>query len=303
MNDLGYVENLATFVSVCHRGSFSAAARHASLSSSAVIRRVNSLEKALGTPLFVRSTRSLELTEAGHLLRERAIVAIQSLSDLREELGAFADTPRGILSISSLPTFARLHVLPVLARSLPAFEQLRVRLHLDERLFAPASVHQNISIRVHPSNDSSLVSSPLCVHRAIYCASPAYIDKYGSAKDFSQLVLHRRIGLITEVHDVGWQSVLGAAAEGSRERQVLECDDFDVRRRAAVLGLGIARLPTWAIHDELRLGQLVEILHAHSRLTPDTKRIVALRPRGKPSQKVRWFVEALRDSLTHIDKS
>ena len=77
---------LETFIDVVRAGSFSAAARRASMPRSSVSLRIRSLEKALGVRLFKRSTRAFALTAEGQDLYQRSAALLTSLTDTLADL-------------------------------------------------------------------------------------------------------------------------------------------------------------------------------------------------------------------------
>ena len=75
------VAGMRILVRVVDSGSFSAAARHLGVAPSSVSRQINELEEDLGAILFARTTRKLNLTEAGQLYYERASSIINDVDD------------------------------------------------------------------------------------------------------------------------------------------------------------------------------------------------------------------------------
>jgi DNA-binding transcriptional LysR family regulator len=88
MHDVRFAEHLAAFIEVARLGSFSAAARARSSTPSSVTRQIDTLEEALGTQLFVRTTRLVRLTEAGKVLLARATPILDALADARAEIAS-----------------------------------------------------------------------------------------------------------------------------------------------------------------------------------------------------------------------
>src|SRR5579863_5667081 len=106
---------LEAFARVAETRSFSQAARRLRVSKSAVSRCVSALESELGARLIQRTTRSLNLTEAGRAYYERASRILDDLADADRAVSRLQATPRGRLHISSPMSFGFLHLAPALA--------------------------------------------------------------------------------------------------------------------------------------------------------------------------------------------
>lgn len=121
--------DLEIFVRVAQAGSFRAAAEHSGLSQPAVTQRIQRLEAQIGLALFHRSTRRVELTDAGRRLRERAE---RTLSDLRRaltELRAEAQVRAGRLSIMASQSMMAPHAIPaVMLRFMQAYPEVKLNL-------------------------------------------------------------------------------------------------------------------------------------------------------------------------------
>ncbi|WP_162558088.1 LysR family transcriptional regulator, partial [Pseudomonas aeruginosa] len=175
MQPIPYAEHLPVFVAVARAGSFSAVAARQGVAPSSVVRQIDALEVALDVRLFVRSTRGLALTDAGELLLARAPILLDELVDLRAEVAALGDEPRGVLRVACLPTFGRHHVLPLLPGLLTRYPALRIELEFTERLADPVRERLDAVIRVGPLKDSRLYAQRLGTQRWSICASRGYL--------------------------------------------------------------------------------------------------------------------------------
>jgi len=114
---LDQIEYIAVYTTVVDQGSFSGAGRLLGLSNSAVSKRVDRLERSLGTKLLQRSTRSLSMTEAGRSIHEKATQSIALLEEARNQVSNLAETPQGIIKVTISVAFGKLCIAPLL----PAF--------------------------------------------------------------------------------------------------------------------------------------------------------------------------------------
>ena len=266
-------------------------ARKRGVAVSSVVRRIDTLEADLQTKLFVRSTRALALTDPGEMLLARAQDVINRLIDTRSEIGALDETPSGILRISCLPTFGRLHILPVVEKLLDAWPDLAVELNLTERMTDPASERCDVAIRIGDQVSSNLIATPIGTQRWIVCAAPAYLDKHGRPDAFEDVAEHRRIGKAREAPGVGW-SLLASRDIDLKDRScIFRCDEFETQRQAAISGIGLAILPNWVIGADIAAGRLVLLF---SEPKQQDVPILLLRALSEAPPKLRVFIEAVR---------
>ena len=101
---------LLMFHAIAREGSISGAARQLEVAPPSVSQALKSLESELGLPLFTRTTRRVELTEAGHALYERTLDAISDLSFAVESVADLSRTPSGRVSIT-VPRFVYQYLL------------------------------------------------------------------------------------------------------------------------------------------------------------------------------------------------
>lgn len=286
-----YAAHLELFVDVAQRSSFSAAARKRGVAASSIIRRIDALEADLDTRLFIRSTRALTLTDSGEKLLVRAQDVISRLIDTRAEIGAFDESPSGLLRISCLPTFGRLHVLPVVATLLAKWPDLNIELDLTERLADPASERCDAAIRIGDQADSALIATPIGVQRWVVCAAPSYLDLFGQPDALETVTTHRRIGKARELPGIGWSRVAGAGIDLGDSPRVFRCDEFEAQRQAALSGIGLAMLPNWVVGMDIAAGRLVSLFdEADQEGAP----ILILRALPVTPPKLRVFIEAIR---------
>jgi len=285
------LEGIATFTRVVDSGSFSAAARLLNISKSAVSAHVQRLEERLGIRLMNRTTRRLSLTEAGaayythcaRILRE-AEVAEQAASALQRE-------PRGTLRISAPDSFGWMHVAPTVPAFLKRYPDLAIDINLSPAYVNLVDEGLDLAIRIGVLEDSALVVRKLASSRLVLCAAPAYVEEHGTPRVPDDLASHNCLctNLLT------WGDAWRLGGKG-REVRVAVSGSFrtnnaEMLRAAALDGVGIAALPTWAVAEQLRSGMLRWVLPAWEA---PVSTIYAVYPASRlMSMKVRAFVDHL----------
>jgi len=250
------LEAMAIFLHAVDGGSLSAAGRKLGMPLATVSRKLSDLEAHLKARLLNRSTRQLTLTDAG---REYFAACKRILEDVTEAeraaAGEFTE-PRGELVITAPIVFGRLHVLPVIADFLKAYPEVDVRLVQGDRIFNLLEEHVDLALRIGILPDSRLSATRLGAIRRVVCASPQYFSEHGVPRSPSELSGHRCISF--EIASAAWSwnfHIEGAeVAVPLRSRLVVNTSEAAID--AAIAGIGVTRVLSYPIHDELRTGAL-----------------------------------------------
>jgi DNA-binding transcriptional LysR family regulator len=205
----------------CRReSSFSGAGRRRGRTPSSIGRQIDALEAYLDTPLFLRSTRHLTLTDAGETLLIRARQILDSLVDTQQELASMKGEVTGVLRVACYPTFGKRYVLPVMAKLSRQYPELSFDLDLTERLADPVAERLDVVIRIGDMADSTLIASKIATQIRVLCASPAYLENTGVPASLDEIVSHRLIDKLHGADLLCWSSVIGHPA---RENTTYPC--------------------------------------------------------------------------------
>src|SRR5262245_56951790 len=123
---------LTEFMAVAELGSFRAAAAQLRVSPGAVSQAIKALEARVGLPLFLRTTRSVALTEAGAELQRRLRPATGDIGDALSAVGALRGRPVGLLRLSVPRIAVDLVLVPVLPRFRLAFPDIKVEIDVND---------------------------------------------------------------------------------------------------------------------------------------------------------------------------
>jgi DNA-binding transcriptional LysR family regulator len=294
-----FAEFLGVFVDVAREGSFSGAGRRRGRTPSSIGRQIDMLEAHLDTPLFLRSTRLLALTDAGEALLIRARQILDSLVDAQQELASMKGAVTGILRVACFPTFGKRYVLPVMGQLACRYPDLRLELDLTERLADPVAERLDLVIRIGDMADSTLIASRLATQARVLCASPAYLARAGVPASFEELASHRLIDKLHGADLLGWTDVLGHPARASTGQPIFACDDFEAMRLAAQEGMGIGYLPDWVVGPDIKAGLLRQLFPEWSEQPRAMTGIHALRALRQPPARVTVLLDALRAFIGH----
>ncbi|WP_446903159.1 LysR substrate-binding domain-containing protein [Burkholderia sp. YIM B11467] len=262
---------ISAFVAAVDAGSFAQAAARLGQTRSAVGKAIGRLEARLGTRLFVRTTRSLALTDDGHAFYEQCAQALEALDAAQHMLEAGRGEATGRIRVSAPVVFGRHHVTPLLLDLAEQHPQLQVEGHFTDRVVDFADEGVDLAIRSGALPDSdTLIARPLGVQSMAVCASPAYLSTWGTPRDTDELAAHRCIVYLRGGRANPWTL---AGPDGRIVQPALHYqlgfDDIDSLIAAAMRGAGLVHLPEWLVRDALRKGALVRVLeHVSSPGTP-----------------------------------
>lgn len=256
------IEAMRVFARVAELGSFTRAADSLGLPKASVSTAVQRLETELGTRLFHRTTRRVELTQDGARYHERCRQLLDDVDDLD---GLFRDggaALRGTLRVDMSTGMARRFVIPALPEFLARHPQLQLELSSTDRMVDLVREGFDCVVRVGTLADSSLVARPLGAFRIMSLASPAYLAARGVPRTIADLDQHALIHYVP---------TLGAKSPGFEYRHgrgyatrempgAVSVNNADAYEAACVAGLGIIQAPIAGLHDRIARGELVEVL-------------------------------------------
>ena len=252
---------MSTLLAAVDAGSLSAASRKLGIPLATVSRRVSDLEAHLRTKLLVRTSRRLELTDAGrsyvHACRE--ILASVEQAE-RAASGEYA-APMGAIAVTAPIVFGRMHILPVVVEFLKAYQAINARLVLTDRVANFIEDHVDVALRIGTLPDSSLITTRLGSVRRVACASPAYLTAHGPLPaQPSDLEAHSCITFEGLMSPLSWSFRRGKADLSVPIKSRLVVNTAEAAIDAAVAGLGVTRVLSYQIADALRAGILKTIL-------------------------------------------
>jgi molybdate transport repressor ModE-like protein len=253
------VAGIELILAIERYGSISEAATRLGLSQPAASRQLMALEQMVGVPLFKRTTRSISPSDSGHVLVDTGKDILRSADLLLDQLRQSNSAPR-ILKVTTGPLFGKKHILPHLQSFRDAHSGVEIRLTLtDEKVDL---VRDDVDLVLHIGHlpDRRLVASKVAKQRRILCASPDYESRRGRITAPEDLARHPCL-IHTRLAPTGvWHCWSGKSVGSVRVAGPLAANSSDVLVEAAAKGMGITLLASWAVHDDLRAGKLVEIL-------------------------------------------
>lgn len=285
------ITEMTVFTAVAHNDSFSAAARRLALSPSSVSKTITGLEDRLGTRLFNRSTRKLQLTEAGRAFLNSCQDILEKINLAEEQLLANKQTATGLLTVSCSPGFANHQLLPLLPLFLNQNPQLEFKLQLTGKQVDLIKENIDVAIRLGELKDSNLIARKLYESKKIICASPTYLKNQGLPRLPNDLKQHNCLRISTSTAFNQWQFVVNKSPLTINVSGNFITDTVDALHRLALNDVGIIRLSEFMVGQDIQQGRLIPLLEQYNQ---ETQAIHAVYPhRDLAPAKTKIFVDYL----------
>ena len=259
---LGSIE---LFCKTAELASFTAAAQQAGVTQAAVSRSVSRLEARLGVQLFVRSTRSVRLTDRGRAYYEQCRQALGQLAEAERELTGEQAVATGLVRMSLPTSYGHYRVLPILGKFRQAYPQVRLEIQLTNQNADLVADGVDLAIRASNPPDSGLVARKLEDAELVIVGAPAYLKRNGTPKSPDDLKRHECIQFERPRtgQPMPWLlRVDDDAVEVDTTGSVCITDDVLGLANAARSGIGLAQTYRFIVRDDIDKGSLVEVMRA-----------------------------------------
>ncbi|WP_322068427.1 LysR family transcriptional regulator [Paraburkholderia bannensis] len=287
------------FVQVAELGSLSKAAERLGMSSAAASRCLNALEERLSARLIERTTRRLWLTDAGHEYHRRCTAIMAELTEADAAVSEATVNPTGTLRVTASVSFASIYIAPALREFHQRYPNVNVQIVAANRYpdFIEAGIDVAIRTREHEA-DSGITVRKLAETRRVLAATPAYLARRGTPTTPDALAGHDMLvyNLANDPYVLHFQR--GAKCQSVSIKSVLDANEGQVIRAAALADLGILIQPLYIIHGDIVAGKLVPVL-TDWKLPALTINIAYQSRRHQPA-KIRVFTEFLIERFERL---
>lgn len=302
------LDSMRVFVTALNEGSLARAGQRLVRSPAAITRAIAALEHHVGTALLHRTTRKLQLTEAGE---RYAVVCRHVLAQLDEaDLSAAGEraTPRGVLTVTAPVMFGTRLLRPIAGEFLRHYPDVQIRLLLLNRLTNLVDEGIDIGLRIANLQDSSLIALRIGEVHRVLCASPSYLARRGRPESISDLANHDCIAIEPASPEDIWSFPPAPGRKMARTVRIrprLMVNSDEAAVSAAVDGEGVVRILSYKIQQEVCDGRLIVLL-PNDQPPPVPVSLVASEHRLMVS-KVRAFMDfaalRLRGSFREMERS
>lgn len=296
--DLPGLDDLRFIDGIARAETLTQAARQWGVSTSAVSKRLASLERRLGVRLVTRSTRRLNLTEEGEHYAAGAARLLPLISDLEDEVGERRHELRGSVAVHCTIGLGRAHIAPLLGQFRNLHPEVEVDLELSHLPLHIAGTRFDFTVRVGRQRDSSLRTRLLHTNRRVVCASPAYLQQRHPPQSIRELPTHDCIVIRENDADYAvWRFGSGADENAVKVPGSLISNDGDIATQWCLEGHGLLMRSLWHVAPLLRSGELVQVLDDIP--TPGADIYASYASSQHLPRRARLAIDHLAKGLTH----
>jgi DNA-binding transcriptional LysR family regulator len=275
------LDGIEAFLRVAERRSFSAAAVDLGVSPSAISQTIKGLEARVGAPLFMRTTRSVGLTQAGEMFLERAAPAYAGLGDAYEAARNLGNRPAGRLRINLCETYS----------------EIELEIYAEDALADLSAGGFDAGVRMGESLDADVIAVRLTgPFRFVAVATPGYLEKHGRPESPDDLRNHRCVRM-----RMGSGALMPwTFQKGNREIEVgvtgpVIVNDFTAMMVAVHAGVAMGMTAEPVVKSQVASGQLELVLPDFACSTSGLFLYYPSRKQVMP--KLRAFIDYVRDYL------
>ena len=258
------LNDVIVFARVVEAGSFTAAARLLAMPKTTVSRRVAALEREVGVRLLQRTTRSLNLTDAGRLYYEQSSQGLRTIEEANLRLAEARAEPSGTIRISAPVGFGGHFLIRAVVEFLALYPKTNVELRLTDDKLNLVEDGIDLAFRTGRLEDSTLIARKIGSTHRLLCASPDYLARYGMPESPADLARHRCVIAGPSASGAHWvldgpqgqETVVVAGRFAANEMQAVVA--------AALAGFGIAQLPQLMADGLINEGRLRRVLDGYT---------------------------------------
>ena len=262
---MNIADRILLFHKVVEAGSFSKAATKAGLTNSVVSKHIGQLEEHLGVQLLFRTTRRLQLTEAGRVLFQHASDVEQAIESAVMAVTEVSSEPAGTLSLT-VPTISGEYLITdIVTEFCKLYPKVNIDLRLEDHMVDLVAEGVDLAIRTASLADSPLIAKLLLQSKWVVSASPEYLANYGTPRKPQDLLEHDCLTYTyMETGSNVWLFRENGNEYGLKVSGRITSNNQKALRNAAVTGHGIAYTPKLLVYEDLEAGRLVEVLGDYS---------------------------------------
>ncbi|GAB3763882.1 LysR family transcriptional regulator [Ramlibacter monticola] len=289
---------MRVFQEVVDEGGFAAAARKLDLTPAAVTRLVSDLERHLGVRLLQRTTRRLSLTPAGEAYLQRLRPILGDIEEADAIAHAHSREMSGTVRVLALPGIATHIIAPAIPEFQLRYPEVVLELHVHDVVDPDVEDYDLTVVTGGVPIHSSAVARTVVASEAVFCAAPAYLERFGEPASPQDLGAHRWLRVRTPGMRLRAMTLIDPT---QRDRTlevevpaVVHSNHMDTLLRATIAGAGISSQPAGLIAPLLKSGELKRVLAPW--VTGRMSIVVAVPTRKYMPARTRAFVDHLVES-------
>ena len=266
----GALDGVEAFLSVAQHRSFRRAAAELRVTPSAISQAIRALEARIGAALFIRTTRSVGLTEAGTRFLSRAKPAFEELVAASEVARDLGQRPAGLLRLTAPRVVVPILLESLIASFCQAYPDVEVEIAASPDLVDIAAEGFDAGIRLGQFIEADMIAVRLKPsHRLAVVGSPDYLRRRQRPELIDDLRRHACLRMRRSNGSIApWSFVNGNEAVEVIVSGPFIGNDIPTMLDAAVEGLGLAQVPAPIAASAVKAGKLVGVLEPFAPMTP-----------------------------------
>ncbi|WP_158970756.1 LysR family transcriptional regulator [Paraglaciecola sp. L3A3] len=252
------LKSMVVFAQVIEQGSLSAAAKQLGLSRAVVSYHLKKLETQLDVKLLNRSTRSINLTEAGQAYYERCRVIAEQANAANLQIENYKHEPEGLLKITCPVNVGLQTVVPALNEFKKIYPKIELDVMLTDEVVNIMKEGIDLAIRGAPLADSGLQASKLATLTTCLCGAAEYFQQYGRPTKPADLREHQWV--IYKLTSGVLNLTKGSRSFSIAIKGSISTNNAAARTLFVEAGHGLARIPTYDAWPKIQAGTLETIL-------------------------------------------
>lgn len=299
---------LQLYTRIVELGSFTEAASVLNIPRATATHAIKNLEKRLGARLLDRTTRQVKPTLDGQAFYERSKRVLAELEDAETSLSTHVANPHGTLRLDLHGAHATAIILPRIGDFRQRYPKIDLVISSGDRLVDLIREGIDCVVRAGHPRDSSLVVRRLANMQEIICASPQYLERYGTPVHPNELPSHQGVGFFSRGNESRYPFtvIVDGEVRAFEASGWMSVSDAECYTSAALAGCGLIQVPRFRLEEHLKTGRLVQVLANWP--CPELP-VSALYPSHRQlSPRVRVFIDWARDiyqekfgAVTHAD--
>jgi LysR family transcriptional regulator, regulator for bpeEF and oprC len=296
------LQAMEVFVQVVDAGGFTRAAENMQLPKATVSTLIRNLETALSIKLLNRTTRQISVTADGAAYYERCLSILAEVRDAEESLSRTKANPSGRLRVDVPTGLGRTIIIPSLPAFFERYPDIELEMGCSDRTVDLIEEGVDCAVRGGTLADSTLVARRVGELHFATCASPSYLARYGRPQTPDDLVQHRAVNYFSAKTGklIEWDFAKDGRSLRIRPPGRFAVNDSNAYMAAALAGMGLAQMPSFAVQPYVESGQLelvlddwcIEALPLHV-VYPQNRHLSA-----KVRAFVEWIAELFADEST-----
>ena len=286
------------FIDIAEAQSLSGAARRSGMTRSNVSRRLKSLETEMGAQLLRRTTRNMELTQAGQLLYRRCLAMMEELQCARNAIHQLGSTVSGDVGVRVPTGFGHFYLKPLILSFCREHPDIRLRLLINDQLGDLVSSKVDLAVQITSSPLDDLVATKLCEVRWHFVATPACLQALDRPLwEPASLMDARLILPLAMGKKIAFHARDGAVSGSLDVSPSIQSGDYQLLYDAALADLGVALLPNYVTANAIASGALTPVLsHVVFPGLGHAMYLVRM-PDRQPTMAARAFLQFLREAI------